>query len=127
MLIGLLAFYSLSLQAQINNPTPLKNLAQLQQEFINLRFGMFIHYSMATYQNHEWADPQASPSLINPKKLDCNQWTKAANSTNMSFWFYGEACKRVCHAEYKDYGLQHYEQPDKKGCGKRICKCIPEQ
>ena len=57
-----------------------KSLHQLQQDFVNLRFGMFIHFNMPTYANEDWPDPDASPSLFNPVKLDCQQWAKAAKS-----------------------------------------------
>ena len=50
-----------------------KSLHSLQQNFIDLRFGMFIHFNMPTFCNEDWPDPDASPELFNPKKLDCNQ------------------------------------------------------
>lgn len=62
-----------------------KPLSQLQQEFIDLRFGMFIHYNIPTYMDQDWPDPDASPAMFNPTKLDCNQWAKAAKSAGMSY------------------------------------------
>ena len=62
-----------------------KSLYQLQQEFVDLRFGMFIHFNMPTYFNEDWPDPDASPALFNPTKLDCKQWAKAARSANMTY------------------------------------------
>lgn len=62
-----------------------KPLAQLQQQFVDLRFGMFIHFNIPTYMNQDWADPEASPSIFNPTKLDCDQWAKAAKSANMTY------------------------------------------
>lgn len=62
-----------------------KSLHSLQQNFIDLRFGMFIHFNMPTFCNEDWPDPDASPELFNPKKLDCNQWAKAAKSANMTY------------------------------------------
>jgi alpha-L-fucosidase len=62
-----------------------KSLEQLQQEFVDLRFGMFIHYNIPTYTPEDWSDPDASPLLFNPTKLDCSQWAKAAKSANMSY------------------------------------------
>ncbi|MDR2920010.1 MAG: alpha-L-fucosidase [Tannerella sp.] len=62
-----------------------RNLPELQQEFVNLRFGMFIHYNIPTYMDEDWADPEASPTLFNPTKLDCGQWAKAAKDANMSY------------------------------------------
>jgi alpha-L-fucosidase len=69
-----------------NKPSKsVKPLSQLQQEFVDLRFGMFIHFNIPTYMDQDWADPEASPSIFNPKKLDCEQWAKAAKSANMSY------------------------------------------
>src|ERR1700757_3488757 len=62
-----------------------KPLQQLQQQFVGLRFGMFIHLNIPTYMNQDWADPEALPSIFNPTKLDCDQWAKAAKSANMSY------------------------------------------
>lgn len=62
-----------------------KTLAQLQQEFVDLRFGMFIHFNIPTFMSDDWADPDASPSIFNPKKLDCNQWAKIAKEANMTY------------------------------------------
>lgn len=62
-----------------------KPLAQLQQDFVDLRFGMFIHFNIATYANQDWPDPELSPSVFNPTKLNCDQWAKAAKSANMSY------------------------------------------
>ncbi len=62
-----------------------KSLAELQQEFVDLRFGMFIHYNTATYLSDDWADPGAPPSIFNPTALDCGQWAKVAGEANMSY------------------------------------------
>ena len=62
-----------------------KTLHQLQQEFVDLRFGMFNHFSTSTFLNQDWADPDCPPEVFNPKKLDCSQWAKAAKSAKMTF------------------------------------------
>ncbi|MDR2562615.1 MAG: alpha-L-fucosidase [Prevotellaceae bacterium] len=62
-----------------------KTLRQLQQDFVNLRFGMFIHYNIPTYMDDDWADPDASPEIFNPTKLDPRQWAEAAKAANMSY------------------------------------------
>src|SRR6201990_953990 len=62
-----------------------KPLYQLQQQFVDLRFGMFIHFNIPTFMDQDWADPDASPALFNPVKLDCNQWARAAKSAHMSY------------------------------------------
>lgn len=62
-----------------------KPLPQLQQEFVDLAFGMFIHYNIPTYMEDDWADPDAPPSIFNPRKLNTDQWAAAAKSANMSY------------------------------------------
>jgi alpha-L-fucosidase len=61
------------------------SLSQLQQQFVDLRFGMFIHFNIPTYMNQDWPDPDAPASIFNPTKLNCDQWAKAAKSANMSY------------------------------------------
>src|SRR5258705_12162050 len=68
-----------------HHTTKSSDLRQLQQEFINLRFGMFIHFNIPTFMDEDWADPEAPPSIFNPTKLDCNQWATAAKTANMSY------------------------------------------
>lgn len=60
-------------------------LATLQQQFVDLTFGMFIHFNIPTYMNQDWPDPDASPAIFNPTKLNCDQWAKAAKSANMTY------------------------------------------
>jgi len=62
-----------------------KSLVANQQAFVDLRFGMFIHFNIPTFMDEDWADPDASPMLFNPTKLNCGQWAKAAKSANMSY------------------------------------------
>jgi alpha-L-fucosidase len=61
------------------------NLRELQQKFIDLKFGMFIHFNIPTFMNQDWADPEAKADIFNPVKLDCNQWAEAAVSAKMSY------------------------------------------
>lgn len=62
-----------------------KPLLQLQQEFVDLRFGMFLHFNMATFQDREWGDPTGPTEAFNPTDLDTDQWAKAAVSAGMKF------------------------------------------
>ena len=61
------------------------SLHALQQQFVDLRLGMFIHFNIPTFMDQDWADPDASPAIFNPTKLNCDQWAKAAKSANMSY------------------------------------------
>ncbi|QVY66099.1 alpha-L-fucosidase [Polaribacter sp. Q13] len=53
--------------------------------FLNLNFGMFIHYNMGTYHAEQWAKPNHDPKSFAPTNLDCNQWAKAAKSAKMNY------------------------------------------
>jgi alpha-L-fucosidase len=82
LLLVLLTAQGISAQvAQSNND----HFRKLQQQFVDLRFGMFIHFNIPTYMDDDWADPDASPSIFNPGKLDCNQWAEAAQSAHMTY------------------------------------------
>lgn len=67
---------------QYRSKTP---LLQLQQNFVDLRFGMFLHYNLATYQDREWGDPTDPPTVFNPTALDTDQWAAAAKSAGMTY------------------------------------------
>ena len=85
ILFLVIAFILSDQSASAQQTSPPKTLAQLQQEFVDLRFGMFIHFNIPTFMDHDWADPEASPAIFNPLKLNCDQWAKAAKSANMSY------------------------------------------
>ncbi|TDW97463.1 alpha-L-fucosidase [Dinghuibacter silviterrae] len=83
-LVSLRAVAQVPEPAQVGLPSA-DALHTLQQQFEDLRFGMFIHFGMPTYMNQDWPDPDAPASLVNPTKLDCNQWAKAAKSAGMTY------------------------------------------
>ncbi|MEP6572794.1 MAG: alpha-L-fucosidase [Gemmatimonadota bacterium] len=66
-------------------PSARRPLLELQQEFLDLRFGMFLHFNMATFQEREWGDPTAAPDQFAPSGLDTDQWAAAARSANMTW------------------------------------------
>lgn len=72
--------------------TSAKSLHELQQEFVDLKFGLFVHFGMGTYLEEDWANPDVPPQVFNPQKLDCRQWIEAARSANMKF-----GCMAVKH------------------------------
>jgi len=75
---------SIGLRSQVSYSNP-GGLHALQQQFIDLRFGMFIHFNIPTFANADWPDPDLPASVFNPTKLDCNQWARAARSAHMSY------------------------------------------
>ena len=78
-----------------------KNLFDLQKDFVNMRFGMFIHFNSATFQFHsnpdvvDWeynhennGEPRRfpfDPQSWNPTKLDCAQWAEAGKAAGVEF------------------------------------------
>lgn len=74
--------------AQLRRSSPAadpERLLAAQQRFLDLRFGMFIHLNMATFQEREWGDPKQPASLFAPRRLDTDQWARGAKSANMGY------------------------------------------
>ncbi len=84
-IVVLVAVAPFLVKAQEKTGESAKPLVQLQQDFVDLRFGMFIHFNIPTYANQDWPDPEMPASVFNPTKLNCDQWAKAAKSANMSY------------------------------------------
>ncbi len=61
------------------------SLRDLQKRFLDLKFGMFIHYNIPTYSDQDWPDPNTPVSVFNPKHLSCEQWADVACSANMKY------------------------------------------
>ncbi|WP_033194620.1 alpha-L-fucosidase [Ochrovirga pacifica] len=55
------------------------------RNFLNLKFGMFIHYNMGTYHAEQWAYPFHDPKDFQPSELDCSQWAKTAKAAGMKY------------------------------------------
>lgn len=85
MAVGMLLVLGLYTMNVMSRPKGGKPLHQLQQEFLDLRFGMFICCNMSTFSGHDWSDPNQSPEIFNPEKMDCNQWAEAAVSAGMTY------------------------------------------
>ncbi|MBO8471874.1 MAG: alpha-L-fucosidase [Bacteroidetes bacterium] len=60
-------------------------LLELQQDFVDLKFGMFIHFNMPTFWDADWPDPDADKDVFNPAGMDCSQWAEAAKSAKMRY------------------------------------------
>ena len=79
ILLLVLTALSLALSAQE------KSLHQLQQEFVDLRLGMFVHFGLPTFQEADWTDPDLDPGVFNPARLDTRQWVETAKSAGCTF------------------------------------------
>jgi alpha-L-fucosidase len=63
---------------------PGKPLEQLQRDFVDLRFGMFLHFGILTYTG-AWAKPNLDITQFNPTRLDPGQWADAAVAAKMKY------------------------------------------
>jgi alpha-L-fucosidase len=61
-----------------DSPGTPKSVKELQEEFLKLKFGMFIHYNMATFKGVQWVEgtpvPRSSsrglrPSIRTPGRM----------------------------------------------------------
>ncbi len=60
-------------------PTP------AQEEWLRLRFGLFIHFGINTFNDAEWSDGTLDPMTFNPAKFDAEQWCRAAKDAGMKY------------------------------------------
>lgn len=58
---------------------------QEQQEWMDLKFGMFIHFGINTYYDTEWSDGTLDPAKYNPAELDTDQWCRVAKEAGMTY------------------------------------------
>ncbi len=60
-------------------------LSPQQADFMRWKFGMFVHFNLATSAGTDWAGGYEDPGLFNPAKLDCGQWADAAKEAGMTY------------------------------------------
>ena len=67
-------------------PATTKSLKEMQEEFLKLKFGMFIHFNLATYKGVQWVSGYHSPADFNPGgRVDTDAWADAAVSAGMKY------------------------------------------
>jgi alpha-L-fucosidase len=59
-------------------------LETLQRNYVDMRFGMFIHFGILTYTG-SWAQGNLPIDMFNPTALDPSQWATAAQSAHMTY------------------------------------------
>lgn len=59
--------------------------SSLQREFLTWRFGLFVHFNVATFNERQWATGREYPATFAPAELDCNQWIDAAAAAGMKY------------------------------------------
>ena len=68
-------------QSQVTPVVP----TSAKQQWMDLGFGMFIHFSINTYYDKEWSDGTLDPKDFDPKELDTDQWCKVAAKAGMKY------------------------------------------
>ncbi len=58
---------------------------QSQAEFLKWKFGLFLHFNIATFNGQEWANGYEDPLTFAPTNLDCGQWADAAKAAGMKY------------------------------------------
>ncbi|WP_194774821.1 alpha-L-fucosidase [Pararhodonellum marinum] len=56
-----------------------------QREWMDLEFGMFVHFGINTYYDTEWSDGTLDPIKFNPSELDTDQWCQVAVAAGMKY------------------------------------------
>ena len=69
----------------LGQETTERPLAKLQEEFLSWKFGLFLHFNLATFNSEEWANGYEDPLTFAPTNLDCGQWADAAVSAGMKY------------------------------------------
>ncbi|GAA2570933.1 hypothetical protein GCM10010304_06620 [Streptomyces roseoviolaceus] len=90
-------------------------------KMVDMRFGMFNHFSLGTFTNQEWAEPNQSPILFAPPSVNCAQWADAAVAAKMSYgilttkhhdgfalWPSAYGTQNVANSSYKRDVVQAY-------------------
>jgi alpha-L-fucosidase len=90
-------------------------------KMVDMRFGMFNHFSLGTFTNQEWAEPNQSPTLFAPPSVNCAQWADAAVAAKMSYgilttkhhdgfalWPSAHGTQNVANSSYKHDVVQAY-------------------
>jgi len=99
-------------------PKANKSVKQLQADFRKLKFGMFLHYNMATYKGVQWVAGYHSPADFNPGgEVDTDAWADAAVSAGMTYGVL--TAKHVAgfclwDSKYTTYDVMHPKCPYKK-------------
>jgi alpha-L-fucosidase len=84
-LLCMLAVPSISAADAGPPPWPDQGVARLREEFLNWKFGMFIHFNIATFNGQEWAGGYEDPATFEPTHLDCGQWADVAKAAGMNY------------------------------------------
>lgn len=79
---------------------------------VDMRFGMFNHFSRGTFTNQERAEPNQSSTLFAPPSVNCGQWADAAAAAKMSYGILtNQAPRRLRRGSAGRRSLEGLRQP----------------
>lgn len=119
LLLCTLPAFASAQEIEENNVTPIRTVEDLQADFLQLKFGMFIHFNMATYQGVEWVKGYPSPAEFKPGvgTIDTDAWADAAKAAGMTYAVL--TTKHVAgfclwDSKYTTYDVMHPDCPYQK-------------
>jgi alpha-L-fucosidase len=85
----IIVIFILVIGAVTIKPAPATDLSVLKQNYVDQDYGLFMHYSMGTYTNEEWAHslPMSSINTFNPTAglVNTDQWAATAVAAGMKY------------------------------------------
>ncbi|HVY75315.1 MAG TPA: alpha-L-fucosidase [Puia sp.] len=72
-------------QPGITEPIPSSRPGKYQEEQIQRKYGMFIHFGINTFWDQEWTDGSKPPASYHPDTVDADQWISTAKEAGMKY------------------------------------------
>lgn len=72
-------------QTKVVIPTASDKPNRYQQEQIDRKYGMFIHFGINTFHDQEWTDGSKPTSSYAPTTIDAKQWVSTAKAAGMKY------------------------------------------
>ncbi|HOB64034.1 MAG: alpha-L-fucosidase [Clostridiales bacterium] len=82
---------------------------EVQQRFIDLKYGMFVHFGINTFINKGWSNGKVSPLLYLPTEIDTDGWAQNAHRAGFNYiLFTAKHHDGFCmwDTKYSDYGVK---------------------
>ena len=81
-----------------------------QAQLLKRGYGMFIHFGVNTFTNHEWSDGTTPVEIYKPEALDCDQWVRVARDAGFRYVLlvtkhHDGFC--LWNTRYTDYSVAH--------------------
>lgn len=97
-------------RAALNSDDPNIKPNQAQKAWMDLGFGMFIHFGVNTYHDAEWSDGSLDQSKFNPDQIDTDRWMQTAKNAGMKYVVlvakhHDSFC--LWPSKYGNYGVAH--------------------